>query len=53
MIKIEEKKESLKRMSICLKCEHLIPLLKVCKICKCVMPLKVKLKEASCPKNKW
>jgi hypothetical protein len=50
---VDNKKISKKRIDICLKCEHLIPFLKVCNICKCLMPLKVKLEKAKCPENKW
>lgn len=41
------------RYNICLGCEHFYSLLKNCKICGCVMPLKTKLKQASCPIKKW
>lgn len=41
------------RYNICLDCEHFYELLKNCKICGCVMPLKTKLKNVSCPINKW
>ena len=41
----------IKRMSICNKCEYLLPYVKVCKICKCVMPLKVRFEKESCPKK--
>jgi len=27
--------------------------LKVCKVCKCFMPLKAKLKRTKCPLGKW
>jgi len=50
---VDDKEISKKRILTCLKCEHLIPFLKVCNICKCLMPLKVKLKNAKCPENKW
>jgi hypothetical protein len=43
----------LKRMAICIKCPNLIPYVKICKICKCVMPIKVRLKEMICPEKKW
>lgn len=41
------------RLDICKKCPELIDLTKQCKKCGCIMPLKVKLKEASCPLGKW
>jgi len=37
-------------MAICIKCPNLIPYVK---ICKCVMPMKVRLKEMICPEKKW
>jgi hypothetical protein len=41
------------RLAICEECPHLLNLTKQCKKCGCVMPLKVKLKEAQCPVGKW
>ena len=41
------------RMSICNSCEFLIELTKQCKKCGCIMPLKTKLKNSSCPIGKW
>lgn len=41
------------RYQICLGCEHFYSLLKNCKICGCVMPLKTRLKNQSCPIKKW
>ena len=48
-----EKIESDKRMQICLGCEHLIKLTHQCKKCGCLMNLKTKLKDATCPIGKW
>jgi len=45
--------EASNRYSICLECPKLISITKQCKECGCVMPLKVKLKEATCPIGKW
>lgn len=42
-----------KRMDLCLQCEKLINLTKQCKECGCIMPMKTKLKDASCPIGKW
>jgi hypothetical protein len=42
-----------KRYAVCLECPRLIPVTKQCKECGCVMPLKVKLKNAECPLKKW
>lgn len=41
------------RYEICKKCPELIDLTKQCKKCGCVMPLKTKLKAATCPLSKW
>lgn len=41
------------RYSICLACPELIQLTKQCKKCGCLMPLKTKLKAATCPLGKW
>ena len=48
-----EKVESEKRMQTCLGCEHLIKLTHQCKKCGCLMNLKTKLKDATCPIGKW
>ena len=48
-----EKIKSDKRMDICLGCEHLIKLTHQCKECGCLMNLKTKLKDATCPIGKW
>jgi hypothetical protein len=41
------------RLDICEECPELIGLTKQCKQCGCLMPLKVKLKNAECPLGKW
>ena len=41
------------RYAICLECPELVALTKQCKQCGCVMPMKVKLKDADCPLGKW
>jgi hypothetical protein len=41
------------RMSICTICPEFIDLTKQCKKCGCIMSLKTKLKNASCPIGKW
>lgn len=41
------------RYSICKACPELIELTKQCKKCGCIMPLKTKLKAATCPLGKW
>ena len=41
------------RMDTCSTCEHLIQMTKQCKKCGCFMPMKTKLKDATCPVGKW
>lgn len=41
------------RLSICESCEYFIKLTHQCNQCGCIMPLKVKLENATCPKNFW
>ena len=40
------------RLIICNACEHYTSL-KVCKKCKCFIPLKAKLRRTECPLGKW
>jgi hypothetical protein len=40
------------RLAICKACEE-FTLKLVCAVCKCVMPIKVKIESAECPKGKW
>ena len=44
---------SRERMSICESCPELIKSTKQCKKCGCLMHLKTKLPNASCPLGKW
>jgi hypothetical protein len=41
------------RYEICLACPELINLTKQCKQCGCIMSMKTKLINASCPLSKW
>ncbi|NCV08478.1 MAG: hypothetical protein EBW76_06995 [Actinobacteria bacterium] len=41
------------RLEICQGCEHFIKLSSQCKKCGCIMNLKTKLPNASCPVGKW
>lgn len=41
------------RFEICKTCEHFIKLSNQCKKCGCFMNLKTKLKDATCPIQKW
>ncbi len=49
-VKLEVAKE---RYSICKTCEFFAPTLRMCRECRCVLPAKVTLAIASCPKGKW
>jgi len=40
-----------KRYNTCLSCDQFKA--GICLSCKCVMKLKTKIKQASCPLNKW
>ena len=42
-----------KRFNICKGCPELIKLTHQCKKCGCLMNLKTKLKDATCPIEKW
>jgi hypothetical protein len=46
-------KESTQRHDICKGCEHYRKSLDQCKVCGCIMTVKTKLKNTSCPKGKW
>jgi hypothetical protein len=48
-----EKVEADRRYDICNSCPEFIDLTKQCKKCGCVMSLKTKLQNASCPIGKW
>ena len=41
------------RMKICKSCEHFTPGMSMCMLCHCIMPLKTKLANISCPIDKW
>lgn len=41
------------RLSICETCPSFIHVTKQCMNCGCIMPLKTKLKDATCPLGKW
>lgn len=48
-----DKSVAQKRFDICKSCDALIKATKQCRHCLCVMPLKVKVPNASCPLGKW
>lgn len=41
------------RLKICDGCDKYIQLTKQCRECGCIMPLKTRLVNASCPLGKW
>lgn len=41
------------RFDICKSCPELISLTSQCKQCGCIMKIKTKLQEATCPLGKW
>lgn len=41
------------RFNICRECPELIKPINVCGQCGCLMKLKTKLADATCPLNKW
>ncbi len=41
------------RMPICKACENYRPLLKQCKLCRCIMPAKTSFEFFHCPIDKW
>jgi hypothetical protein len=42
-----------RRYTICQQCEHFVHAVKFCNVCKCFMPVKVKLEAVRCPVGKW
>lgn len=49
---LEKPDISEKKLKICKNCKEYVELTKHCKQCKCIMPLKVKLKGNNCPLGK-
>ena len=41
------------RYAICRECDEFRSWAKQCKVCKCIMPIKVRLPESVCPIGKW
>jgi len=41
------------RFAICKSCEHLTPVVNICKQCGCFMPAKTAIAPAQCPIGKW
>lgn len=50
---IIEKEIAQKRYDICKLCDEFNSSIYTCKICGCLMKLKVKLIHSVCPLNKW
>ena len=54
--KLEQENElipmSRRRYELCKTCDD-FTIVKICKLCGCFMPLKVRLYAAQCPQNKW
>lgn len=49
---VDDEKSS-ERFSICKACPELIKLTSQCKKCGCMMKIKTKMAEATCPIGKW
>ena len=41
------------KYAICKQCEKFDNKLKLCKVCKCFMPVKTRLPNTKCPLGKW
>jgi hypothetical protein len=41
------------RLAICRECDRFIKATQQCRECGCIMPLKTRLSNASCPIEKW
>lgn len=41
------------RYAICLECEEFRRWAKQCRVCKCIMPIKVRIPSMACPLGKW
>lgn len=42
-----------KRLDTCKQCPKYITLTTQCGVCKCFMPFKTKVENATCPEGKW
>ncbi len=49
------KSEGVRKMKICMECEHFNSTIRQCKLCGCFMPVKVLLPNMTCPDRppKW
>ena len=50
---LANEKTTEQRLGICNRCEHYVHMIKLCKKCGCIMPLKTKIQSANCPLKKW
>ena len=41
------------KLAICKSCEKFVDAVKMCKVCKCFMPVKTRIPGLSCPIDKW
>jgi hypothetical protein len=53
MILFASREDSKKRYSICNSCDNFLHKTKMCKKCRCYMPIKVILANAMCPISQW
>jgi hypothetical protein len=44
---------AMERWNTCMTCDRLLRATRQCKECGCFMKIKVRLKNSSCPLNKW
>lgn len=52
-INLDDNRPAIDRMKMCLQCEHFFKPTRQCTKCGCFMPVKVRLKNSSCPVKKW
>lgn len=52
-INLDDNRPAIDRMKMCLQCEHFFKPTRQCIKCGCFMPVKVRLKNSSCPVKKW
>ena len=50
---VEDSKISDSRLEICKSCPEFLSLTTQCKKCGCIMKMKTKIEQASCPIGKW
>ena len=45
--------EAEERMKICRECDKYLKKARICGVCKCFMPMKIRMRSADCPLEKW